>query len=144
MSFRDPHGDAPVPVLRQRLPGGEAHHDGGMKGRDRAAVLANPMLAADGRGAAGAGPRSGAPARSVITTARPPKGSPNLLLDADDVAGIQLPGTDKGVTARAGSEAAYCAVAKNIRTSASSFVRPQPLDQLGKAAALVPPVTRSR
>ena len=26
------------------LPGGEGHHDGGMKGRDAAAVLAHPIL----------------------------------------------------------------------------------------------------
>ena len=46
MSFRDSLGDDRVRVLRERSAGGEGQHDGGMKGRDGAAALANPMLAA--------------------------------------------------------------------------------------------------
>ena len=44
MSYRDPHAMLECLFYVNGLPGGEAHHDGGMKGRDHAAVLANPML----------------------------------------------------------------------------------------------------
>ena len=44
MSYRDPHAMLECLFYVNELPGGEAHHDGGMKGRDHAAVLANPML----------------------------------------------------------------------------------------------------
>src|SRR5262249_40113090 len=44
MSFRDAHAMSECVFYVNNLPGGEAHHDGGMKGRDGAAVLANPML----------------------------------------------------------------------------------------------------
>jgi hypothetical protein len=50
-----------------------------------------------------------------------------------------LPGPDKWVSARAGSKAAYAAVARSIPSAVSSVVRSQPLDEAGKAAALVPP-----
>ena len=44
MSYRDPHAMLECLFYVNELPGGEAHHDGGMKGRDHAAALANPML----------------------------------------------------------------------------------------------------
>ena len=44
MSFRDVTAMLQCLFYVNDLPGGEAHHDGGMKGRDAAAVLANPML----------------------------------------------------------------------------------------------------
>ena len=44
MSFRDAHAMCECLFYVNNLPGGEGHHDGGMKGRDEAAVLANPML----------------------------------------------------------------------------------------------------
>src|SRR5207244_331594 len=92
--------------------GGVDHHDGGMKGRGGAAVLASPMLALSVEEQAGLQRLGQRPRRTVVTEARPPKGTPNLVLTAEDVKGIQLPGTDKWVTPRAGSEVAYAAVAK--------------------------------
>jgi len=61
-------------------------------------------------------------------------------LSSGDVAGIALPGTDKPVTARVGSEAAYVALAKKY-PSQCFFVSCDlnPSTRLGKAAALVPP-----
>ena len=41
-----------------------------------------------------------APPRIVTTTARPDKGTPNLVLTTADLAGISLPGTDKPSSAR--------------------------------------------
>ena len=130
MSFRDPHAMLECLFYVNELPGGEAHHDGGMKGRDRAAVLANPMLQLTRRRDR---PRSSAcgSSRSASSsqTARPAKGTPNLVLSSADVAGIALPGTDKPVTARAGSEAAYVAVAKKYRVAVLlRVVRSQSVD----------------
>ena len=44
MSFRDAHAMIECVFYVNELPGGEGQHDGGMKGRDAAAVLSNPML----------------------------------------------------------------------------------------------------
>ena len=88
-----------------------------MKGRDGAAVLANPMLALSAEEQASlAASASDGPPKTVVTEARPAKGTPNLVLTHEDVKGVQLPGTDKWVTPRAGSEAAYAAVAKKYPT----------------------------
>jgi len=140
MSYRDPHAMLECLFLVNGLPGGEGHHDGGMKGRDGAAVLANPMLQLSSDEQAAFGDLQKRPKRIVAQSARPKKGSPNLVLDAADVAAISLPGTDKGVSARAGSEAAYAAVAKKF-PSQCFFVSCDlnPSTKLGKAAALVPP-----
>ena len=140
MSYRDPHAMLECLFYVNELPGGEAHHDGGMKGRDHAAVLANPMLqlTADEQSALKRLRRQ--PKRVVVEPARPRPGSPNLVLSPADVAGIALPGTDKPVSARAGSEAAYVAVAKKY-PSQCFFVSCDlnPSTRLGKAAAVVPP-----
>ncbi len=143
MSYRDAHAMIECVFLVNGLPGGEAHHDGGMKGRDGAAVLANPMLQPTGEETAALAALDARPKRRVVTTARPAKGSPNLVLTAADVAAITLPGTDKAVSARAGSEAAYAAVAKKY-PDACFFVSCDlnPSTKLGKAAALVPPTHR--
>lgn len=139
MSYRDPHAMLECLFYVNGLPGGEAHHDGGMKGRDHAAVLANPMLQLTAAEQAALSALQQQPKRVVAQSARPAKGSPNLVLDAADVAGIALPGTDKAVSARAGSEAAYAAVAKKY-PSHCFFVSCDlnPSTKLGKAAALVP------
>jgi transketolase N-terminal domain/subunit/transketolase C-terminal domain/subunit len=139
MSYRDPHAMLECLFYVNGLPGGEAHHDGGMKGRDHAAVLANPMLQLSAEESAALEGLRTRPKRIVAQSARPKKGSPNLVLDDADVAGIVLPGTDKGVSARAGSEAAYAAVAKKY-PSRCFFVSCDlnPSTKLGKAAALVP------
>jgi transketolase N-terminal domain/subunit/transketolase C-terminal domain/subunit len=140
MSYRDPHAMLECLFYVNELPGGEAHHDGGMKGRDHAAVLANPMLQPTAEETAAVERLRRQPKRIVVEKARPAPGSPNLLLSSADVAGIALPGTDKPVTARVGSEAAYVAIAKKY-PSQCFFVSCDlnPSTRLGKAAALVPP-----
>lgn len=139
MSFRDAHPMVECLFYVNGLPGGEGHHDGGMKGRDEAAVLAHPLmtLTVDERQAVDA-LRAAAP-RPVVTEARPAKGTPNLVLTDAEAAAVTLPGTDKPVSARAGSEAAYAAVAKKFPQQ--MFVVSCDLDpstKLGKAASLLP------
>ena len=138
MSYRDPHAMLECLFLVNSLPGGEGHHDGGMKGRDGARVLANPMLqiAPDERAALDR--LQSQPRRIVVTKARPPKGTPNLLLEPGDLSGVQLPGPDKPASARAGSELAYAAIAK--RHPARCFLVScdlNPSTKLGKAAGAV-------
>jgi transketolase N-terminal domain/subunit/transketolase C-terminal domain/subunit len=139
MSYRDPHAMLECLFYVNELPGGEAHHDGGMKGRDHAAVLANPMLRLTAEEQSALERLRRQPKRVVIEPARPRPGSPNLVLSPADVAGIAMPGTDKPVTARVGSEAAYVAIAKKY-PSQCFFVSCDlnPSTRLGKAAALVP------
>lgn len=140
MSYRDPHSMLECLFYVNELPGGEAHHDGGMKGRDHASALANPMLQLTAEEKAAVERLRQQPKRVVVEKARPKKGSPNLVLSSADVAAIALPGTDKSISARAGSEAAYAAVAKKF-ASQCFFVSCDlnPSTKLGKAAALVPP-----
>jgi transketolase N-terminal domain/subunit len=140
MSYRDPHAMLECLFYVNGLPGGEAHHDGGMKGRDHAAALANPMLQLSAEERSALADLQQQPKRIVDQPARPKAGSPNLVLDDADVAGIALPGTDKWVSARAGSEAAYAAVAK-AHASRCFFVSCDlnPSTKLGKAAAMTPP-----
>lgn len=139
MSFRDDHAMLECLFYANNLPGGEGHHDGGMKGRDAATVLGNPMLQLTPEETAALDAMRRRPPRVVVTTARPPKGSTNLVLTRDDVAKIELPGTDKAVSPRAGSEAAYAAVAKKF-PDRCFFVSCDldPSTKLGKAASLVP------
>lgn len=139
MSYRDVHPMIECLFYVNGLPGGEAHHDGGMKGRDEAAVLAHPMMTLTADESAALDRLRTAAPRIVITEARPAKGTANLLLDDADVAGITLPGTDKNVSARAGSEAAYAAIAK--KHADRMFVVSCDLDpstKLGKAVSLLP------
>jgi transketolase len=140
MSFRDVHAMLECVFYVNNLPGGEGHHDGGMKGRDGQATLANPMLQLTAEESAALQNLRAKPPRVVVTRARPPKGSPNLPLTEADLAGVQLPGTDKAVTPRNGSEIAYAAVARKYPDRcffASCDLNPS--TKLGKAAALVPP-----
>lgn len=139
MSFRDVHSMIECLFYVNGLAGGEAHHDGGMKGRDEAQVLAHPMMQLTAEESAAMAALRGASPRIVVTAARTEKGAPNLLLNDADVAAITLPGTDKWVSARAGSEAAYAAVAKAHADKV--FVVSCDLDpstKLGKAVALIP------
>jgi transketolase N-terminal domain/subunit/transketolase C-terminal domain/subunit len=140
MSYRDPHAMLECLFYVNGLPGGEAHHDGGMKGRDHAAVLANPMLQLTSEEQLALERLRRQPKRVVVEPARPRPGSPNLVLSPGDVAAIALPGTDKPATARVGSEAAYVAIAKKY-PSQCFFVSCDlnPSTRVGKAAALVPP-----
>jgi transketolase N-terminal domain/subunit/transketolase C-terminal domain/subunit len=143
MSFRDSLGMIECVFFVNNLPGGEGQHDGGMKGRDGAAALANPMLALSAEEQEAIKRLRERPKKTVVTEARPPKGSSNLMLSHDDVKGIQLPGTDKWVTPRAGSESAYAAVAKKY-PDRCFFVSCDlnPSTKLGKAADLVLPTHR--
>jgi transketolase N-terminal domain/subunit/transketolase C-terminal domain/subunit len=112
MSFRDVIAMLQCLFYVNDLPGGEGHHDGGMKGRDASAVLANPMLQVSADETARIEALKEQPPRVVVTEARPAKGTPNLTLGAADIKDIALPGPEKPVTPRAGSEAAYLAIAK--------------------------------
>jgi transketolase N-terminal domain/subunit len=139
MSFRDSHAMLECVFYVNNLPGGEAHHDGGMKGRDGQKALSNPMLQITEDEQRALDRLRQEPPRVVVTSARPPKGTPNLTLEATDLEGIQLPGTDKWISPRAGSEAAYVAVAKK-HADRCFFVSCDlnPSTKLGKAAALLP------
>lgn len=112
MSFRD------VPAMLQclfyvnGLPGGEAHHDGGMKGRDAQAVLSNRMLALTSAETSRLEALRAQSPRKVVTAARPAKGTANLTLTDAEASAVALPGPEKPVSPRAGSEAAYVALGK--------------------------------
>jgi transketolase N-terminal domain/subunit/transketolase C-terminal domain/subunit len=112
MSFRDVRAMLQCLFYVNDLPGGEAHHDGGMKGRDAQAVLASPLLKPTAAESARLDALRAAPPRVVVTTARPAPGTPNLVLSDADIKDVALPGPDKPVSPRAGSEAAYVALGK--------------------------------
>lgn len=112
MSFRDVQAMLQCLFYVNDLPGGEAHHDGGMKGRDAQAVLSNRLLAMTPEETARLEELRSQPPRMVVTTARPAKGSPNLTLTDAEAAAVALPGPEKPVSPRAGSEAAYVALGK--------------------------------
>ncbi len=118
MSYRDPHAMLECLFYVNELPGGEAHHDGGMKGRDHAAVLANPMLQLSADEQAALDRLQQQPKRIVVADgAAEERDRRTSCCRRRIVAGIALPGTDKPVTARAGSEAAYVAIAKKYRVA---------------------------
>src|SRR3954462_2007537 len=140
MSFRDVVSMLECLFYVNDLPGGEAHHDGGMKGRDAGAVLANPMLAFTPDETSRLAALRAQPPRVVVTTARPAKGPPNLTPEAADVKAAALPAPGKPITPRAGSEAAYLALAK--KHASRMFVVSadlNPSTKLAKAVALLPP-----
>jgi transketolase N-terminal domain/subunit/transketolase C-terminal domain/subunit len=139
MSYRDLRAMLQCVFYVNGLPGGEAHHDGGMKGKDAASVLGNPLLQLTGAEAAALGALQARPPRIVVTAARPARGTMNLVLTDDEAGAVALPGTEKWVSARAGSEAAYAAVAKKYPSSCF-FVSCDlnPSTKIGKAASLVP------
>lgn len=112
MSFRDVEPMLECLFLVNDLPGGEGHHDGHMKGRDEAKVLANPMLQLGEAQERALRQLQGGARRQVVTQARPAIGSPNLQLAAADLAEVALPPLGKDVSPRAGVEAGYAAVAK--------------------------------
>jgi transketolase N-terminal domain/subunit/transketolase C-terminal domain/subunit len=140
MSFRDAISMLQCLFYVNDLPGGVAHHDGGMKGRDPQPVLANRMLTLTTEERARLDALRAQPPRTVVTVARPAKGTPNLTLSAADVKDVALPDPGKPVSPRAGSEAAYVAVAKKY--AKQMFVVSADLDpstKLAKAVALLPP-----
>lgn len=139
MSFRDAEAMTQCVFYVNGLAGGEAHHDGGMKGRDEVGVLSNPMLTLSEAEQQALQALRAKPARQVVSSARPARGTTNLPLEAADLAGIKLPNADKWVSARVGTEAAYVAVAKKYPQSCF-FVSCDlnPSTKLGKAAELLP------
>lgn len=112
MSYRDVTPMLECIFLVNELPGGKGHHDGSMKGRDEAAVLANPMLQLSPEQEAALQALKAQPAQTVVTRARPNPGAPNLLLSDEAIAKVELPAPGKKISARAGVEKGYAAVAE--------------------------------
>lgn len=139
MSFRDEQAMLECLFYVNELPGGHAHHDGGMKGRDEQAVLAGSMLQLSAEEAAALVKLEREPKRRVVTSARPAKGTKNLVVSRADRASVELPGTAEPVSARAGSEAGYALIAKQFPNDCF-FISCDldPSTKLGKASALVP------
>ena len=139
MSYRDVGPMLECLLLVNDLPGGEGHHDGHMKGRDEAEVLANPMLTRTAEQQAAFNEISAAAKVEVTTNARPAAGTANLTLSTEQLAEVSLPEVGKKTSARAGSEVAYAAVAKahpNDVFIVSCDLNPS--TKLGKAAAQIP------
>ena len=114
MSYRDVIPMLECVLLVNDLPGGEGHHDGHIKGRDEATVLANPMMQCDEAQQAALDQLVAAEKLTVVTEARSTAGSPNLVLSAEAIAEVQLPEVGKKTSARAGSQEGYAAVAKQF------------------------------
>ncbi len=112
MSFRDVGSMIECLFLVNGLPGGEGHHDGSLKGRDEAEVLANPMLQFTAAHDTAMAALRSSKQRRVTTKARPAPGSPNLVLPKSALNAVDLPEVGETVSARNGSEAGYAAVAK--------------------------------
>ncbi len=140
MSYRDVVSMLQCIFLVNDLPGGEGHHDGHMKGRKIEEVCSNPMLQLSGREKAALKRLARQPKRQVITTARPAPGSPNLCLSNEVLSKIDLPGVGKEVSARAGVESAYAAIAAAFPESL--YIVSCDLDpstKLGKARKFIKP-----
>ncbi len=115
MSYRDLPSMMECLFLVNGLPGGKAHHDGHMKGRDLDALLANPMLQFSKKQSEVLARWRALPLVSIATTARPAPGSENLVLPAEALAQTDAalpPAGGKWVTPRAGVATAYELVAK--------------------------------
>ena len=115
MSYRDLPSMMECLFLVNGLPGGKAHHDGHMKGRDLDALLANPMLQFTAKQKDVLARWRALPSVSVATTARPAPGSENLVLPDEALVQAEAalpPAGGKWVTPRAGVAAAYELVAK--------------------------------
>ena len=115
MSYRDLPSMMECLFLVNGLPGGKAHHDGHMKGRDLDALLANPMLQFSKKQSEVLARWRALPPVSIATTARPAPGSENLVLPAEALAQTDAalpPAGGKWVTPRAGVATAYELVAK--------------------------------
>jgi transketolase len=139
MSFRDVTAMLQCLFYVNDLPGGVDHHDGGMKGRDPGPVLSNRLLALTPEERAAFERLRAEKKRTVVTTARPARGTPNLTLSQEEAAKVALPAPGKEVSPRAGSELAYAAVAAKYPNQCF-FVSCDldPSTKLGKATALVP------
>lgn len=138
MSWRDVHPMIECVFLVNGLPGGEGHHDGHMKGRELQDVLGNPLFAGDGREDHAHRKLTKLPKRVVVTRARPAPGTANLELTPAQIAEIKLPAPGKAVSARAGVEAGYAAIAKaHPHAFFNVSCDLDPSTKLGKASSLV-------
>jgi transketolase N-terminal domain/subunit/transketolase C-terminal domain/subunit len=140
MSYRDVESMLQCVFLVNELEGGEGHHDGHMKGRDVEEVLSNPMMQFSEAQKAALEKLQGQPKQEVVTEARPAVGSPNLVLSDAALAEVELPAPGKKVSARAGVQAAYAAVAKahpdNVFVVSCDL---DPSTKLGKARGFLKP-----
>ncbi len=140
MSYRDVESMLECIFLVNELPGGAGHHDGHMKGRDVSGVLSNPMLQLNSEQKTALDAYRAKPKRNVKTQARPGPGTPNLILDDEFVSSLKLPEIGKVVSARAGIEIAYAAIAETY--PGKMFVVSCDLDpstKLAKARAFLKP-----
>jgi len=112
MSYRDVEPMLECLFLVNDLPGGKGHHDGHMKGRKAADVLANPMLQFTPDQEDFLRNIKKQPQRKVVTPARPAPGSENLVLPDAVVVNVKLGNAGEKISPRAGSELAYAAVAQ--------------------------------
>jgi transketolase N-terminal domain/subunit/transketolase C-terminal domain/subunit len=115
MSYRDLPSMLECLFFVNGLPGGKAHHDGHMKGRNLEEVLANPMLQFTAEQSDALAKWRAMPPVSVTTTARPAPGAENLAIPADAAAeaAAGLPGAGaKWTSPRAGVAKGYELVAK--------------------------------
>ena len=114
MSYRDVVPMLECLFLVNKLPGGEGHHDGHMKGRDAAQVLSNPMFQKTAAADQALATLRQDEKRQVETRARPAPGSRNLVLPESIKKEVSLPAVGMSESPRAGSEAAYAAVAAHF------------------------------
>ena len=113
MSYRDLESMLQCIFFVNGLPGGKAHHDGHMKGRDLAAVLANPLLQFTPEQTAALANWRALPPVEVTTTARPAPGTPNLLVPDAVAEAVELPAPGaKWTSPRAGVSLGYGMIAK--------------------------------
>ncbi|HOU20658.1 MAG TPA: hypothetical protein PKX16_00385 [Kiritimatiellia bacterium] len=115
MSYRDVPSMLECLFLVNGLPGGKAHHDGHMKGRDLDALLANPMLQLSPAHQQALARWHDLPPVSITTRARPAPGAENLVIPAESLAkaeaALPAPG-GKWISPRAGVAVAYELVAR--------------------------------
>jgi transketolase N-terminal domain/subunit/transketolase C-terminal domain/subunit len=112
MSFRDVIQMLECVFLVNDLPGGKNHHDGSMKGRNEADVLAGPMFQATDAQTQALDAIRKKGSRKVVTTARPAPGSENLVIPKEKLKGVSL-ATDKA-SPRDGASVAYALVAESF------------------------------
>ena len=142
MSFRDVLAMIECVFYVNDLPGGEGQHDGGMKGKDAATVLANPML----QSTAEEGARLDSCAQGPQHRRHPgaaTEGTPNLTLTHERKPESPCRPPTKSVTPRGvggglrrGGEEVFPAVVL-LRV-----VRSEPVDEDGETATVVPTGTR--
>ncbi len=113
MSYRDVIPMLECLFLVNDLPGGAAHHDGHMKGRDLEAVLANPMLQLTAEEQQAVDAAFADNCEEVVTRARPAVGTPNLTVDDEAWSKIDLPNPGDVDSPRSGASKAYEVIAEH-------------------------------